>query len=141
MKILRTLILFSIVFGLGYYTGQEPDVVKQRLRDLSGQVLENTIGYDQNTRLQRQMLAAKEGFLEGRAYLLENHFEEASGEFERALRHLDQAVELDPQSPLAQKIKTVKQKVREAQHSLAQGRSLPPHLLDELRQELQSVMP
>ena len=141
MKILRMLILFGIVFGLGYYTGQKPDVVKQRLRDLSGQVLESTIGYDQNTSLQRQMLAAKEGFLEGRAYLLENHFEEAAEEFERALRHLDQAVELDPQSPLAQKIQTVKQKVREAQHTLAQGRSLPPHVLEELRQELQSAMP
>jgi tetratricopeptide (TPR) repeat protein len=141
MKILRTLILLGIVFGLGYYTGQKPDVVKQRLRDLSGQVLENTIGYDQNTSLQRQMLAAKEGFLEGRAYLLESQFEEASGEFERALRHLDQAVALDPEGPLAQKIQTVKQKVREAQQSLAQGRSLPPHVLDELRQELQSAMP
>jgi hypothetical protein len=129
------------VFGLGYYTGQKPDVVKQRLRDLSGQVLENTIGYDQKTNLQRQMLAAKEGFLEGRAYLLENHFEEASGEFERALHHLDQAVELDPQGPMAQKIQTVKQKVREAQQSLAQGRRLPPHVLDELRQELQTAMP
>ena len=141
MKILRMLILLGIVFGLGYYTGQKPDVVKQRLRDLSGQVLENTIGYDHNTSLQRQMLAAKEGFLEGRAYLLDNHFEEASGEFDRALRHLDQAVELDPQGPLAQKIQTVKQKVREAQKSLAQGRSLPPHVLDELREELQAVMP
>jgi tetratricopeptide (TPR) repeat protein len=141
MKILRTLVLFSVIFGLGYYTGQKPDVVKQGLRDLSGQVLENTIGYDQNTSLQRQMLEAKEGFLDGRAYLLENHFEEASGEFDRALRHLDQAVALDPQAPLAQKIQTVKQKIREAQQSLAQGRSLPPHVLDELRQELQSAMP
>ncbi|MDH3504040.1 MAG: hypothetical protein OEZ41_01695 [Nitrospirota bacterium] len=141
MKILRMLILLGIVFGLGYYTGQKPDVVKQRLRDLSGQVLENTIGYDQDTNLQRQMLAAKDGFLEGRAYLLDHHFEEASGEFERALHHLDQAVELDPQGPLAQKIQIVKQKVREAQQSLAQGHNLPPHVLDELRQELQSVMP
>jgi len=103
--------------------------------------LGNTIGYDQDTNLQRQMLAAKDGFLEGRAYLLDHHFEEASGEFERALHHLDQAVELDPQGPLAQKIQIVKQKVREAQQSLAQGHNLPPHVLDELRQELQSVMP
>ena len=141
MKILRILILLGIVFGLGYYTGKEPDVVKQRLRDLSGQVVENTIGYDQTTSLQRQILAAKESFLEGRAYLLENHFKEANAEFERALRHLDQAVEIDPQGPLAQKIQTVKQKFREAQERLSQGRSLPPHVLDDLRQDLQSVMP
>ena len=141
MKFFRMLVLFGIVFGLGYYTGQKPDVVKQGLRDLSGQVLENTIGYDQNTNLQRQMLKAKEDFLEGRAFLLENHFEEASEEFDRALNHLDQAVALDPQGPLAQKIQTVKQKVREAQQSLAQGRNLPPHVLNDLRQELQAAMP
>jgi hypothetical protein len=141
MKVLRILLLLGIVFGLGYYTGQKPDEVKQRLRDLSGQVLENTIGFDQKTNLQRQLLAAKDGFLEGRAYLLDHHFKEASEEFERALHHLDQAVELDPQGPMAQKIKIVKQKVREAQQSLAQGHSLPPHMLDDLRQELQSVMP
>lgn len=141
MKLLRMLILLGIVFGLGYYTGQEPDVVKQGLRDFSGQVLEKTIGYNQHTNVQRQMLAAKEGFLEGRAQLLENRFEEASAEFSRALRHLDQAVELDPHGPLAQKIQTVKQKFREAQENLAQGRHLPPHLLDELRRDLQSVMP
>jgi tetratricopeptide (TPR) repeat protein len=141
MKILRLLLLFGIVFGLGYYTGQKPDVVKQRLRDLSGQVLESAIGYDKRTSLQRQMLAAKEGIVEGRAYLLDNHFEEAAGEFERALQHLDQALELDPQSPMVQKIQTVKQKVREAQHDLAQGRPLPSHVLDDLRLELQSVMP
>jgi hypothetical protein len=35
----------------------------------------------------------------------------------------------------------VKEKIREAQVSLAQGRSLPPHLLDDLRQELQNVLP
>ncbi|MDT3777069.1 hypothetical protein PJI16_05800 [Nitrospira sp. MA-1] len=141
MKVLRILILLGIVFGLGYYTGQKPDEVKQRLRDLSGQVLENTIGFDQKTHLQRQMLAAKDGFLEGRAYLLDHQFKEASVEFERALHHLDQAVELDPQGPMAQKIKIVKQKIREAQQSLAQGHSLPPHSLDDLRQEMQSVMP
>jgi hypothetical protein len=141
IKILRTLILFSIVFALGYYTGQKPDVVKQGLRDLSGQVLERTIGYDQQTILQRQMLAAKERFLEGRSYLLENHFEEAFKEFEGALGHLDQAVELDPRGPMAQKIQSVKQKVQEMQHELAQGRNLPPYLLDELRQELHSAIP
>ncbi len=141
MKVLRILILLGIVFGLGYYTGQKPDEVKQRLRDLSGQVLENTIGFDQKTNLQRQMLAAKDGILEGRAHALDHHFKEASGEFERALRHLDQAVELDPQGPMAQKIQIVKQKFQEAQQSLAKGHSLPPHLLDDLRQDLQSVMP
>ncbi len=141
MKIIRWFILLGLVFGAGYYTGKQPEVVKQTLRNLSGDVLESTIGLDQGVKLQRQMLKAKEGFIEGREYLLENHFEEASGEFERGLHHLKEAATLDPQGPIAQKIETVKQKVREVQTSLAQDQSLPPHLLEELRQELQAVLP
>ena len=75
------------------------------------------------------------------AYLLDHDYEGASGEFERALHHLDEAVALDPQGPLAQKIPTVKQKLREAQARLAQGRNLPPHVLEDLRQELKAVLP
>ena len=141
MKMIRWIILLSVVFGAGYYTGQQPDVVKQTLRNLSGEVLESTIGLDQTAKLQRKMLEAKEGFVEGRAYLLDQDFEGASGEFEQALQHLDEAVALDPQGPLAQKIQTVKQKVREAQASLAQGRDIPPHVLEDLRQELKAVLP
>jgi len=141
MKIVRWCILLGVVFGAGFYTGQQPDVVKQTLRDLSGEVLENTIGLDKTVKLQRQMLGAKEGLVEGRAYLLDHDFAGASGEFERTLQHLDEAVALDPQGPLAKKIETVKQKVREAQATLAQGRNLPPHLLEDLRQELQAVLP
>ncbi len=140
-KLLRWGILLGVVFGLGYYTGQQPEQVKQTLRALSGEVLEKTIGRDQRVSLQRQMLKAKEGLLEGRAYLLEHDYQEASDEFGRALQHLDRAVELDPQGPMAQRIKVVKRKVQEAQANLAQGRSLPPDLLDDLRRELQAVMP
>ncbi len=141
VKIIRWCLIFGVVFGAGYYTGQQPHVVKQKLRDLSGEVLENTIGFDQTVKLQRQMLEAKEGLVEGRAFLLNHDYEGASGEFERALRHLDEAVALDPHGPMAQKIERVKGKFREAQKSLAQGRSLPPHLLEDLRQELQDVLP
>ena len=141
LKIIRWSIVFSLVFGAGFYTGQQPDVVKQALRNLSGEVLDKTIGLDQTVKLQRQMLGAKEGLVEGRAYLLDHDFAGASGEFERTLQHLDEALALDPQGPLAQKIEGVKRKVREAQTKLAQGRNLPPHLLEDLRQELQAVLP
>ncbi len=141
MKMMRWVILLSVVFGAGFYTGKQPDVVKQTLRDLSGEVLENTIGLDQTVKLQREMLEAKEGLVEGRAYLLDHDFEGASGEFKRALRHLDEAVALDPQGPMALKIEVVKEKIREAQSSLAEGRNLAPHVLEDLRQELQAVLP
>ena len=140
-KIIRWCLLLGVVFGAGYYTGQQPDVVKQTLRNLSGEVLENTIGLDQTAKLQRQMLGAKEGLVEGRAYLLSHDFEGALGEFERALQHLDEAVALDPHGPTAKKIEKVKEKFREAQASLAEGRGLPPHVLEDLRQELREVMP
>ena len=141
MKFLRTVAILAAVFGLGYYTGQKPDDVKQKLRDFSGVVLENTLGVDHQARLQRQILRAQEGVIEGKALLLDHRTAEASEEFERALQHLDQAVALDPDSPMGRKVETVKRKVREVQKNLEEGRSLPPHLLEDLRQELQAVLP
>ncbi len=141
MKLLRWLIILSLAFGAGYYTGQQPEVVKQALRNLSGEVLDNTIGRDQTIKLQGKMLEAKEGFLEGRAYLLDHDFEGASAEFERAIHHLDEAVALDPEGSLAKKIEVVKKKFREVQTSLANEQNLPPHLLEELRQEFQAILP
>ena len=140
MKIIRTVIVLGGIFWVGYYTGQKPEEVKQTLRDWSGVVLEKTIGVDQHARLQRQILHASEGLIEGKAFLLDHRFVEASEEFERALHHLDQASTIDPQSPLGQKIEMVKVKVREAQKSLAEGRTLSPHILEDLRQELQSIL-
>ena len=140
MKFLRTLIVLGVMFGLGYYTGQKPEQVKQTLREWSGVVLENTIGVDQKAKLQRQILHANEGLIEGKAYLLDHRFAEASEEFDRAVHHLDQATALDPKSPVGQKVELVKEKVRAAQQRLAEGRTLPPNLLEDLRQELQSLL-
>jgi len=141
MKLIRWFIILGLVFGAGYYTGQQPNVVKQTLRDLSGEVLDNTIGRDQTFKLHEEILEAKEGFIEGRAYLLDHDFKGASEEFEQTLHHLDEAIALDPEGPLAKKIEVVKKKVREAQASLSNGQNLPPYLLEELRQDLQAVLP
>jgi len=46
MKIIRWVIMLGLVFWAGYYTGKQPEVVKQTLRNLSGEVLDNTIGRD-----------------------------------------------------------------------------------------------
>ncbi len=141
MKFIRNLIVLGVIFGLGYYTGQKPEEVKQKLREFSGVVLENTIGVDQQSKLRRQILHANEGIIEGKAFLLDHRLPEASEEFERALQHLDQASSIDPNSALGLKIDMVKAKVREAQQRLANGRNLPPHVLEDLRQELQSLLP
>ncbi len=141
MKIIRWILLFGVVFGLGYFTGQQPEVVKQAFQDLSGEVLENTIGLDQGTQLKGQLLKAKEGFLEGKSYLLENRATEASWELERAVGHLDQAMKIDPEGPMAQKIDSVKLKMRELQQYLAEGQPLPPHILENLREMWKSVLP
>jgi hypothetical protein len=141
MKIIRWFIVLGLVFGAGYYTGQQPEVVKQTLRNLSGEVLDKTIGRDQTIQLQRKILEAKEGFIEGRAYLLDHDFEGASEEFERGIHRLDEAIALDPDGHLALKIEMVKQKFREVQARLTNRQNLPPHLLEELRQEFQAVLP
>ena len=141
MKWIRNLIVLGVIFGLGYYTGQKPEEVKQKVREFSGAVLENTIGVDQHSRLQRQILHANEGIVDGKALLLDHRVMEASEEFERALHHLDEARSIDPNSSFGQKIDMVKGKVREAQQQLAVGRILPAQDLEELLQEVRNLRP
>ena len=48
---------------------------------------------------------------------------------------------IDPQSPLGQKIEMVKVKVQEARQNLAEGRTVHPRILEDLRRELQNILP
>jgi hypothetical protein len=141
VKLLRTVLILGVVFGIGFYTGQRPDHVKEKIREVSEVVLESTIGTDRQNRLQQQILQAREGVVEGKALLLDHRFAEANEEFERALHHLDQVVEIDPRSATGRKIEALKGKVREVQQNLAEKQSLPSHLLEEIRRELQALLP
>ena len=134
------LVAFGVVFGLGYYTGQRPDEVKQKLRDLSGEVLEQTIGLDQGLSLRKEFLKAKERLLEGKSQLLDHEYEGAATELSRAVHHLAQAKAVGSDTKLGKQIEELMNDVEQAQKQLAEGRGISRQALDEVQARLNDLL-
>ena len=131
--------IFGIAFGLGYYVGQRPGEVKQKLREFSGDVLEKTIGLEESLTLQRAFLEAKGRMIQGKAHLLEHDYQGAARDLEQALHHLQRAIELDPGAK--ERLSALMTKIREAQQRLAQGSGVSRQTLDEAQREVDAFLP
>lgn len=141
LKVLLVLLLFAMVFGLGYYVGQRPDEVKQALREFSGDVLENTIGLKESLTLRREFLGAKEGLVQGKVYLLDHEYEKAAQELGKTLAHLENTIGVDPDGQLDQRVDELIAEVRETQQQLAGGKGVSRRALDEMQKKLDGLLP
>ena len=139
MKFLKYLLLFALIFGLGYYVGQRPAEVKQKLREISGEVLEKTIGLEDSLSLQRAFLEAKGRMIQGKAHLLDHDYQGASQDLQQALNYLEKAIEVDP--GISERLGKLMEKVREAQQKLAQGVGVSRQTLDEAQREVDGFLP
>ena len=142
MKILLLLFTLVVVFGMGYYTGQRPDEVKQKLRDLSGEVLEKTIGLEKGLSLRKEFLQVKERLIEGKAKLLDHEYEGAAEELQLALDHLKGIASFE--SSDGEKGKQVKElmgEVQSAQERLAKGEGISREVLDGAQAKLNELLP
>ena len=142
MKILLLLFTLVVVFGMGYYTGQRPDEVKQKLRDLSGEVLEKTIGLEQGLSLRKEFLQVKERLIEGKAKLLDHEYEGAAQELQQALEHL-KGVDLMKSSDgqTGKQVKELMGEVQSAQERLAKGEGISREVLDGAQAKLNELLP
>ena len=141
MKLLLYLLLIGMIFGLGYYVGQRPDEVKQQLRKLSGEVLENTIGLEESFALRREFLGAKERLIQGKAQLLDHNYEKAAEELGGTLNHLESTIEVNRDGQLNRQVDELMVKVREAQQELAEGKGVSRQALDEMQKKLDGLLP
>ena len=141
MKFLIFLLLFVLVFGLGYYVGQRPDEVKQKLRELSGDVLEQTIGLEESLQLRREFLGAKERLVQGKAHLLDHEYEKAAQELGKTLDHLESTAKVDPDGQIDQRVDELMVQLREAKEQLAEGKGVSRQALDAMQQKLNGLLP
>ena len=141
MKILIVLLLFGIVFWLGYYAGQRPDEVKQQLRDLSGRMIEKTIGLNQGLALRQEFLRTKEKILAGKSYLLDNNYQGAAQSLKEALEPLGRAIEMDTEKGVSERVSELMQEVRETHRRLVEGDATPPETLDPLQEKVDDLLP
>lgn len=136
VKFLVNLLLLGAVFSAGYYVGQRPGEVKQTLQTLSENVVEKTLGLDQNLILRREILEAKARMVQAKSELLDLAYQEAARELEASLQHLKKAVQVEPDSLRASRLGGLITKLQEAQQTLRDGTSVPRMTLDEAQRDL-----
>ncbi|WP_454064067.1 hypothetical protein [Candidatus Nitrospira salsa] len=141
MKMLLFLVVLAAVFSLGYYTGQRPDEIKQKIRDLSGDVIEQTIGLDQKLSLRREFLQAKARLIEGKSKLLDHQYKDAAKELGLAFEHLGNAKAAEGNGHVGKRVEELMYEILEAQQRLVQGEGVSRETLDLVQAKLDELLP
>ncbi|WP_447969593.1 hypothetical protein [Nitrospira sp. M1] len=135
------LVAFVAVFSLGYYAGQRPDEIKQKIRELSGDVIEQTIGLDQKLSLRREFLQAKARLIEGKSKLLDHQYKSAAEELGQAFEHLGNAKAVERNGHVGKRVEELMFEILEAQQRLTKGEGVSRETLDLVQAKLDELLP
>lgn len=140
-KFLVIVLILVAVFWAGYYVGQQPpEEVKKQLRELSQEVLEQTIGRDEGEQLfQDNFLQAKSRFLDGKAKILDGNPDEAIAELEETLDYLKEAAKMKGAETSDALLETMS-KIGDLRRSLTDGQAVSQEALEEVQAKLDALL-
>jgi len=140
-KFLTILLILGAVFWTGYYVGrQPPEEVKRQIHELSQGVVEQTVGLVEGDLLvQKKVVQATSGFLNGRATILDGKPKEAIVELEKTLDYLEQAVRMKG-SETSDALREAMANVDDLQRSLADGQAVSQEKLEAAQEKLDSLL-
>ncbi len=140
MKFLRIVLILG-AFLAGLYVGrQPPEEVKNQIRELSQGVVEQTVGLvEEDLLVQKKVVQATSGFLNGRAKILAGKHEEAIADLGKTLEHLEQAVRMKgPETSDA--LREAMAKVADLQRAMADGQAVSQEKLEAAQEQLNSLL-
>jgi hypothetical protein len=148
LRFIGMMIMLALVFGLGYYTGQRPiGDLKHTIVDLSRKVgslsksaVDTTLGLERDLRWHQGLVDAKEKLIQAKSELLDRNFGSAAKELAEAEEYLDKANRAEESGGRAAKLKPLLEKIRAARADLATGKALARGKLEEIQQELDTVI-
>lgn len=142
LRLLGTLTLLAIVFGLGYYVGQRPiGELKQTVKDLSRNVLDSAFGVERKLRLRQGLVEAKARVIEAKSKFLDRNFGLAAKELGEAIEHLGKAASADQDRERESSLKALSGKLEAVRQDLASGKEVARARVDEIQRELDALLP
>ena len=140
-KLLAMVLILGAAFGAGYYVGrQPPEEVKKQLQELSQGVVDQTVGLVEGDLLvQKKIVQAMSGFLNGRAKILDGNPDEAVVELEETLDYRKEAVKRGGEEPSDALLETMA-KIGDLRRSLADGQAVSREALEDVQAKLEALL-
>ena len=139
-KFLAIILILGLVFWAGYYVGQQPpEDIKKQLRELSQEVVEQTIGLGEEELLvQKELLRAKSEFLNGKANIMDGQSIEAIVKLQETLEHLEQAARLQG-GTASEAFHEAISNIEDLQRSLNDGLPVPQEAWEQAQEKLDAL--
>ena len=140
-KFLAIVLVLGAAFGAGYYVGrQPPEEVQKQLQELSQEVVDQTVGLVEGDLLvQKKVVQAMSGFLNGRAKILAGKSEEAVADLNESLDYLEEAAKMTGEETL-DALRETMWKIRELRDGLANGQEVSQEALGEAQARLEALL-
>jgi len=157
-KFLLLITLLTASFGAGYYFGQRPvgtlqqtvshlserwtmsqktiADLEQSIKNLSRNVIDTTMGIEQDLRRRQGLLEAKSHLLQAKSQMLDRNFGEANKELAQGGEALEQAVKGEKPDNETNAIRDLASRMKALRGEITKGQLISLKRLDELQQAL-----
>jgi hypothetical protein len=143
-KFLGVFALAVLSFGLGFYFGQRPvgtlqDTVfdlRQSIKDMSRNVLDTTMGIEQDLRRRQALLDTKSKVVQSKSDLFDKNFGEAAKQLAEGVEALESANKGAKPNESTQAIRNLIGALQEMRLELSMGKPVPIKKLSELQLEI-----
>lgn len=141
LRFLGLLVLLIMAFGLGYVTGQLPlHPLTEKVRELSRNVLDTTLGMEYNLRRKKGLLDAKGHLVDARVHVMDRNYGSAGREMAEVVDALEQAIQGTRDTAAAARVRSVVGEVREARLELSLGKRVSHGQIEKLQREVDNLL-
>ena len=140
LKFFGLMVLLTAAFGTGYYVAQRPFAnLKSTVTDLSRNVLDTTLGVEQDLRMRQGLLDAKSRLIQAKSEILDRNYGNATKALSQAAEDLQRAAVTGPEDQ-KDTIRGLSRRVQEVQSDVSSGKGKTRNRLDEIQKDLDALL-
>lgn len=141
-NVLAIVLLLGVAFGAGFYLGrQPPEEIQKQFQELSQGVVDQTVGLVETDLLvQKKVLQATSGFLDGKSKVLAGNPDEAMAELEKTLDSLGEALKVSSGGDTSDALLETMSTIGDLQRSLADGQDVSLDTWEKAQEKLEALL-
>jgi hypothetical protein len=144
LKLIATLALAALSFGLGFYYGQRPSGtlpqtvsdLQHSLKDTSRNIIDTTMGIERDLRRRQGLIESKSRVVQAKSDLFDKHLGEAAKQLGEAAETLDNVTKGAKQDEAILALRALSGTLREVRLELSMGKPVSIKRLDEIQREI-----